>query len=101
MFGEDSEDEGRADTLGFKVEEHLPACKERIAPWIVKYLMPYYKKRRIADRRLFKEVAKHITDMLILQDTFPEERQVKDYIKRYFERKGLIRTKHEIYEALF
>lgn len=53
------------------IEEHLTACKERIAPWIVKHLMPFYKKRRIKNRQLFKVVAKHIADMLIIENTFP------------------------------
>lgn len=70
LFGEFEEEETMPDSP-ICIEEHLPACKERIAPWIVKYLMPFYKKRRIKDRQLFKAVAKYITDMLILENTFP------------------------------
>lgn len=72
LFGEFEEDEMMPDSP-ICIEEHLPACKERIAPWIVKYLMPFYKKRRIKDRQLFKAVAKYITDMLIIENTFPGE----------------------------
>ncbi|KYN02763.1 hypothetical protein ALC62_06563 [Cyphomyrmex costatus] len=72
LFGEFEEEEMMPDSP-ICIEEHLPACKERIAPWIVKYLMPFYKKRRIKDRQLFKAVAKYITDMLIIENTFPGE----------------------------
>lgn len=70
LFGE-SDDEGMTTDSPICIEEHLTACKERIAPWVVKYLMPFYKKRRIKNRELFKVVAKHIADMLIIENTFP------------------------------
>lgn len=70
LFGESDDEEMMPDSP-ICIEEHLTACKERIAPWIVKHLMPFYKKRRIKDRQLFKLVAKHIADMLILENTFP------------------------------
>lgn len=72
LFGESDEEEMMPDSP-ICIEEHLSACKERIAPWIVKYLMPFYKKRRIKDRQLFKAVAKYIADMLIIKNTFPGE----------------------------
>ncbi|KAG7209091.1 hypothetical protein KM043_015238 [Ampulex compressa] len=72
LFGESDDEEMMPDSP-ICIEEHLTACKERIAPWIVKYLMPFYKKRRIKDRQLFKAVAKHIADMLIIENTFPEQ----------------------------
>jgi len=70
LFG-DSEKEEMMPESPICIEEHLPACKERIAPWIVRYLMPFYKKRKIKDRQLFKTVAKYIADMLIMKNTFP------------------------------
>lgn len=70
LFGESDEEEMMPNSP-ICIEEYLPACKERIAPWIVKYLMPFYKKRRIKNRQLFKAVAKYIADMLIIDDTFP------------------------------
>lgn len=70
LFGESDDEEMKPDSP-ICIEEHLTACKERIAPWIVKHLMPFYKKRRIKDRQLFKVVAKHIADMLIIENTFP------------------------------
>ncbi|XP_011702992.1 PREDICTED: uncharacterized protein LOC105459027 [Wasmannia auropunctata] len=96
LFGEFEEEEMMPDSP-ICIEEHLPACKERIAPWIVKYLMPFYKKRRIKDRQLFKAVAKYITDMLIIENTFPEQECVNKYIEDYFKNKKFIKTKQDIY----
>lgn len=75
LFGE-CEDEEMMPESPICIEDYLPACKERIAPWIVKYLMPFYKKRRIKDRQLFKTVAKYIADMLIIENTFPGNQSV-------------------------
>ncbi|CAL1679596.1 unnamed protein product [Lasius platythorax] len=96
LFGECEEEEMMPDSP-ICIEDHLPACKERIAPWIVKYLMPFYKKRRIKDRQLFKAVAKYITDMLIIENTFPEEECVSKYIESYFKNKKFVKTKQDIY----
>ncbi|XP_043505271.1 uncharacterized protein LOC122526133 [Polistes fuscatus] len=96
LFGESDEEEMMPDSP-ICIEEHLTACKERIAPWIVKYLMPFYKKRRIKDRQLFKAVAKHIADMLIIENTFPEESCVNKYIDNYFRNRQFIKTNQDIY----
>ncbi|XP_018337557.1 PREDICTED: uncharacterized protein LOC108745733 [Trachymyrmex septentrionalis] len=96
LFGEFEEEEMMPNSP-VCIEEHLSACKERIAPWIVKYLMPFYKKRRIKDRHLFKAVAKYITDMLIIENTFPEQECVSKYIEDYFKNKRSIKTKQDIY----
>jgi len=72
LFGESEEEEMMPDSP-VCIEDHLPACKQRISRWAVQYLMPFYKKRRIKNRELFKDVARYITDTLILEDTFPGE----------------------------
>ncbi|CAK9809871.1 hypothetical protein ANTPLA_LOCUS6363 [Anthophora plagiata] len=96
LFGESDDEEMMPDSP-ICIEQHLTACKERIAPWIVKHLMPFYKKRRIKDRQLFKVVAKHIADMLIIENTFPEQDCVSKYIEIYFKNKKFIRTKQDVY----
>jgi len=126
LFG-DSEKEEMMPDSPICIEEHLPACKERIAPWIVRYLMPFYKKRKIKDRQLFKTVAKYIADMLIMKNTFPgklmrskihhyvvvlifsdeipvllipvisERECVSKYIENYFKNKKFIKTKQDVY----
>ncbi|XP_076674602.1 uncharacterized protein LOC143372358 [Andrena cerasifolii] len=96
LFGESDDEEMMPDSP-ICIEEHLTACKERIAPWIVKHLMPFYKKRRIKNRQLFKVVAKHIADMLIIENTFPEQDCVSKYIDTYFKNKKFIKTKQDVY----
>ncbi|KAK0183374.1 hypothetical protein PV327_001423 [Microctonus hyperodae] len=96
LFGESDEQEMMPDSP-IHIEEHLTACKERIAPWVVKYLMPYYTKKIIQDRLLFKTVAKHIADMLIIENTFPEEECVNQYVKNYFRNKTCIKLESDIY----
>lgn len=70
LFGE-SDDEESMPESPVCIEEHLQACKERIAPWIVKHLTPFYNHRRISSRELFKTICRHATDMLIINNTFP------------------------------
>ncbi|XP_015592784.1 uncharacterized protein LOC107266563 isoform X2 [Cephus cinctus] len=96
LFGE-SDDEDMMPDSPICIEEHLTACKERIAPWVVKHLMPFYKKKRISDRTLFKEVAKFIADMLIIENTFPEENDVSKHVQDYFRNKKSIKAKPDIY----
>ncbi|XP_063988742.1 uncharacterized protein LOC135168462 [Diachasmimorpha longicaudata] len=97
LFGDD-DGEDLAPDSPIRIEDHLTSCKERIAPWVVKYLMPFYaKKKVIKDRLLFKAVAKHITDGLIIANTFPEEEYVNQYIKDYFRNKASIKSQSDIY----
>ncbi|XP_043268808.1 eisosome protein SEG2 [Venturia canescens] len=96
LFGAPDEEETMPESP-IRIEEHLTACKERIAPWVVKYLMPYYTKRIIDNRLLFKTVAKHIADMLIIEKTFPEEDCVDAYIRDYFRNKTSIKIESDIY----
>lgn len=71
LFGEDEAEEMMPESP-IRIEEHLTECKERIAKWVVKYLMPFYRDKIIIQNKLlFKAVAKHIADMLILKNTFP------------------------------
>ncbi|XP_072742727.1 uncharacterized protein [Anoplolepis gracilipes] len=88
LFGECEEEEMMPESP-ICIENYLPACKERIASWIVKYLMPFYKNRRIKDRQLFKAVAKYIADMLIIENTFPD-----DYV-------DVARMCQQVYRKLF
>lgn len=71
LFGEDDDEEEMMPESPIHIEEHLNACKERIAPWVVKYLMPYYEEKISGNKLLFKAVAKHVSDKLILENTFP------------------------------
>lgn len=50
----------------------MSSCKKRIAPWIVKHLQPM-SDGLIENRFLFKKVAKHIAEKIILDDQYPGE----------------------------
>lgn len=63
LFGEDSDDEGMVSPLD-ETPEFIISCKERIAPWIVKLLTPYYIKGRIKGKALFKALAKHLIRLI-------------------------------------
>lgn len=99
LFGECEEEEMMPESP-ICIEDYLPACKERIAPWIVKYLMPFYKKRRIKDRQLFKIVAKYIADMLIIENTFPGNQLVSCSWHNYISLHIFIRV-YLIHNVLF
>jgi hypothetical protein len=64
LFGSDSED-------CFDVDEHVTNFKDRIARWVVESLMPYYREGRIKSRPLFKFLARHIADTLLLKNHVP------------------------------
>lgn len=50
----------------------MSSCKKRIAPWIVKHLKPM-SDGLIENRFLFKKVARHIAEKVILHDQYPGE----------------------------
>jgi hypothetical protein len=64
LFGSDSEE-------CFDVDEHVTNFKDRIARWVVESLMPYYRDGRIQSRPLFKFLARHIADTLLLKNHAP------------------------------
>lgn len=64
LFGSDSED-------CFDVDEDVTNFKDKIARWVVESLMPYYREGRIQSRPLFKFLARHIADTLLLKNHVP------------------------------
>lgn len=55
------------------------------------------KEGLIANRYLFKKLAKHIAEGIILLDQYPDETLVKDYINEYFCRHRAIQNLDDIY----
>ncbi|XP_051160776.1 uncharacterized protein LOC127281215 [Leptopilina boulardi] len=96
LFGESDDDDTQPESP-ICIEEHLQACKERIAPWIVKHLTPFYNQKRISSRELFKTICRHVTDMLIISNTFPDEAAVEHYMKDFFKNRKSINTEADIY----
>lgn len=72
LFGEDSDDEFGPYSPSMELNEILIAsCKKRIAPWIVKCLMKPMKDGLIANRFLFKKLAKSIAENIIYEKQYP------------------------------
>lgn len=69
LFGSDSED-------CFDVDECVTNFKEKIARWVVESLMPFYREGRIQSRPLFKFLARHIADTLLLKNQMPGKQQL-------------------------
>lgn len=51
----------------------MASCKRRIAPWIVRSLMAPLSEGMIANRFLFKRLAKHLAERIIVVDQYPGE----------------------------
>lgn len=72
LFGEDSDDEGVMSPLE-ESPEFVISCKERIAPWVVDLLTPYYIKGRIRGKALFKALAKHLIRLIYQCSKYPSK----------------------------
>lgn len=70
LFGDDSDDEDVMSPLE-ETPEFVTSCKERIAPWVVKLLTPYYIKGRIRGKALFKSLAKHLIRLIYQCSKYP------------------------------
>ncbi|XP_038207372.1 uncharacterized protein LOC119829070 isoform X2 [Zerene cesonia] len=90
LFGEDSDDEGVVSPLD-ETPEFVTSCKERIAPWVVKLLTPYYIKGRIKGKALFKALAKHLIRLIYQCSRYPEEYEVHNFIKDFLHNHKTIR----------
>lgn len=75
LFGDDSvDDDLAAYSPSIELDEILMAsCKKRIAEWIVKYLMRPMTDGLIGNRFLFKKLAKHIAQEVIMGNQYPGE----------------------------
>ncbi|XP_014364187.2 uncharacterized protein LOC106715416 [Papilio machaon] len=90
IFGEDSDDEGVMSPLE-ETPDFVRSCKERIAPWVVKVLTPFYIKGRIKGKALFKALAKHLIRLIYQCSKYPNEYEVKSFVSDFIESHKLIR----------
>lgn len=87
LFGEDSDDEELplySPTISDSDEILRASCKKRLAPIIVRALMEPLNSGRIASRAVFKNLAKRITDLILRENTYPTEGEVRHYVDEYF-----------------
>ncbi|XP_049886142.1 uncharacterized protein LOC126380637 isoform X2 [Pectinophora gossypiella] len=90
LFGED--DDNDAIVSPFEVTPELTiSCKERIAPWVVKLLTPYYMKGRIRGKTLFKALAKHLIRLIYQCSRYPQHYEVQSFVSDFLKNHKLIR----------
>ncbi|XP_001656416.2 uncharacterized protein LOC5577339 isoform X1 [Aedes aegypti] len=87
LFGEyeDEEDELGPYSPSIELNEILvSSCRQRIAKWVVQALMKPLNDGLIANRFLFKKLAKHVADNIIYLNQYPDQRFIKYYVTDYF-----------------
>uniref|UniRef100_A0A1B0EZ59 Set2 Rpb1 interacting domain-containing protein n=1 Tax=Phlebotomus papatasi TaxID=29031 RepID=A0A1B0EZ59_PHLPP len=85
LFGEDSDDEEAPISPSTDMDSvTLSSCRKRIAPTIVKHLMKPFNEGLIANRWLFKKLAKSLADSIVIENDYPDERYIKNFIEDYF-----------------
>ncbi|XP_034484322.1 uncharacterized protein LOC117789413 [Drosophila innubila] len=88
LFGEDSDDEFAthisSPSIDLVDEVLLASCILRIRPWIVHYLMRPLQEGLIANRFLFKKLAKMLANNIVLVNPYASERQVKQAVEQMF-----------------
>lgn len=88
LFGEDSDDEFAthisSPSIDLVDEVLLASCILRIRPWIVRYLMMPLQEGLIANRFLFKKLAKMLANNIVQINPYPSERQVRLAVEQLF-----------------
>ncbi|XP_055692036.1 uncharacterized protein LOC129795044 [Lutzomyia longipalpis] len=85
LFGEDSDDEDCPPSPSTDMDAiTLSSCRKRIAPTIVKHLMKPFNEGLIANRWLFKKLAKSLADSIVIENDYADDRYVRDFIDEYF-----------------
>ncbi|BFF89442.1 uncharacterized protein DMAD_08201 [Drosophila madeirensis] len=88
LFGEDSDDEFSAQisspSIDLVDEVLLASCILRIRPWIVRHLMAPLQERLIANRFLFKKLAKMMAYHIVMANPYCSEQQVKQAVEHLF-----------------
>ncbi|KAM3961216.1 uncharacterized protein ACR2FA_004770 [Aphomia sociella] len=90
LFGDDSDDENVMSPLD-ETPDFVISCKERIAPWVVKLLTPYYIKGRIRGKALFKALAKHLIRLIYQCSRYPSEYEVHSFVSDFLANHKMIR----------
>ena len=44
--------------------------RKKISDWVIKYLMPHYRSKRILSKELFKKLARSLTHKISLNETY-------------------------------
>lgn len=88
LFGEDSDDEFAthisSPSIDLVDEVLLASCILRIRPWIVRHLMMPLQEGLIANRFLFKKLAKMLANSIVQINPYASERQVRLAVEQLF-----------------
>ncbi|KAH8359788.1 hypothetical protein KR093_008887 [Drosophila rubida] len=88
LFGVDSDDEFATEITSPSIdlvdEVLMASCILRIRPWIVHHLMRPLQEGLIANRFLFKKLAKMLANNIVLSNPYSSERQVKEAVEQLF-----------------
>ncbi|XP_036334810.1 uncharacterized protein LOC118745467 [Rhagoletis pomonella] len=78
LFGEDSDDEFSTCSPSIELDEVLIcSCIRRISPWMVKHLMKPMHDGLIANRYLFKKLAKRLAHSIVVENQYPGEWELR------------------------
>ncbi|XP_052836014.1 uncharacterized protein LOC128252383 [Drosophila gunungcola] len=88
LFGEDSDDEFATQisspSIDLVDEVLLSSCVLRIRPWIVRQLMSPLAEGLIANRFLFKKLAKLLAHSIVMVNPYCSEQQIKQAVEYLF-----------------
>ncbi|XP_066963663.1 uncharacterized protein [Macrobrachium rosenbergii] len=70
--------------------------KRKLADWVVKYLMPYYKKNHISGKDLFKTLARQISHQIVQKISDVDEAGAQQFVEEFFLRVKKISSEDDI-----
>ncbi|KAH8232307.1 hypothetical protein KR032_003976, partial [Drosophila birchii] len=88
LFGEDSDDEFATEisspSIDLADEVLFDSCVFRIRPWIVRHLMGPLEEGLIANRYLFKKLAKLLAHSIVMVNPYCSDMQIKQAVEHLF-----------------
>uniref|UniRef100_A0A182MV46 Uncharacterized protein n=1 Tax=Anopheles culicifacies TaxID=139723 RepID=A0A182MV46_9DIPT len=87
LFGEDDGEEQDLGPYSPSIELNdvlVSSCRQRIAKWVVQALMRPLNDGLIANRFLFKKLAKRLADGIIYLNQYPDKKYIRNYVNDYF-----------------
>ncbi|XP_050069829.1 uncharacterized protein LOC126557942 [Anopheles maculipalpis] len=87
LFGEDDGEEQDLGPYSPTIELNevlVSSCRQRIAKWVVQALMRPLNDGLIANRFLFKKLAKRLADGIIYANQYPDKKFIRNYVNDYF-----------------
>uniref|UniRef100_A0A182VS15 Uncharacterized protein n=1 Tax=Anopheles minimus TaxID=112268 RepID=A0A182VS15_9DIPT len=99
LFGEDDGEEQDLGPYSPSIELNevlVSSCRQRIAKWVVQALMRPLNDGLIANRFLFKKLAKRLADGIIYLDQYPDKKFIRNYVNEYFCTHAQIKSMEDI-----